>query len=153
MIKLDKKSVVGISALLVHAANIDEIYSDHEKELIKDFIKSYLKGEDELQILKEASFEKIREKSKKLTSYMDFLIENKYKDKIVSITPHENRGCQLSLVIRDEQLNGKKIFNSLTEKNVIGDWREPNVIRMAPTPLYNSYQDVFHFIHRLSDSI
>ena len=54
MIKLDKKSVVGISALLVHAANIDEIYSDHEKELIKEFIKSYLKGEDELQILKEA---------------------------------------------------------------------------------------------------
>ena len=47
----------------------------------------------------------------------------------------------------------KKIFNSLTEKNVIGDWREPNVIRMAPTPLYNSYQDVFHFIERLSDSI
>ena len=106
-----------------------------------------------LQIFKEASFEKIREKSKKLTSYMDFLIESKYKDKIVPITPHENRGCQLSLVIRDERLDGKKIFNSLTEKNVIGDWREPNVIRMAPTPLYNSYQDVFHFIERLSDSI
>ena len=84
---------------------------------------------------------------------MDFLIESKYKDKIVSITPHENRGCQLSLVLRDEKLDGKKIFNSLTEKNVIGDWREPNVIRMAPTPLYNSYQDVFHFIERLSDSI
>ena len=84
---------------------------------------------------------------------MDFLIESKYKDKIVSITPREYRGCQLSLVIRDEQLNGKKIFNSLTEKNVIGDWREPNVIRMAPTPLYNSFQDVFYFVERLSQSI
>ena len=41
MDKLDKDSVIGISALLVHAANIDEIYSDHEKELVKDFIKSY----------------------------------------------------------------------------------------------------------------
>ena len=106
-----------------------------------------------LQIFKEASFDKLREKSKKLTSYMDFLIENKYKDKIVSITPRENRGCQLSLVIRDKTLDGKKVFNSLTAKNVIGDWREPNVIRMAPTPLYNSFQDVFYFIERLSQSI
>ena len=46
MNKLDKESVVGISALLVHAANIDEIYSDHERDLIKDFIKSYLDNED-----------------------------------------------------------------------------------------------------------
>ena len=43
MNKLDKESVIGISALLVHAAKIDEIYSDHEKDLVKDFIKSYLK--------------------------------------------------------------------------------------------------------------
>ena len=46
MNKLDKDSVLGISALLVHAANIDEIYSDHEKKLVRDFIKSYLKNED-----------------------------------------------------------------------------------------------------------
>ena len=46
MNKLDKESIVGISALLVHAANIDEIYSEHEKNLIKDFIKSYLKEDD-----------------------------------------------------------------------------------------------------------
>ena len=54
MDKLDKDSVIGISALLVHAANIDEIYSDHEKELIKDFIKSYLKDDDKNKILKKA---------------------------------------------------------------------------------------------------
>ena len=46
MSKLDKKSITGISALLVHAANIDEIYSDHEKDLVKDFIRSYLNNEN-----------------------------------------------------------------------------------------------------------
>ena len=74
MIKLDKKSVVGISALLVHAANIDEIYSDHEKELIKEFIKSYLKGEDELQILKEA--EEVESNSNQLLNYTNIIKEN-----------------------------------------------------------------------------
>ena len=54
MNKLDKESVIGISALLVHAANIDEIYSDHEKDLVKDFIKSYLKDDDINEILKKA---------------------------------------------------------------------------------------------------
>ena len=74
MSKLDKKSVIGISALLVHAANIDEIYSDHEKELIKDFIKSYLKGEDELQILKEA--EEVESNSNQLLNYTNIIKEN-----------------------------------------------------------------------------
>ena len=54
MNKLNKESVVGISALLVHAANIDEIYSDHEKNLVKEFIKSYLEDYDADEILKEA---------------------------------------------------------------------------------------------------
>ena len=52
MNKLDKESVIGMTALLVHAANIDEIYSDHEKDLIKNFIKSYLKNENINEILK-----------------------------------------------------------------------------------------------------
>ena len=64
MNKLDKKSVIGISALLVHAANIDEIYSKHEKDLIKNFIKSYLKNEDTDEILKEA--EKLENNSNQL---------------------------------------------------------------------------------------
>ena len=55
MNKLDKESVIGISALLVHAAKIDEIYSDHEKDLIKSFIKSYLKDDDVNNILKKAT--------------------------------------------------------------------------------------------------
>ena len=67
MNKLDKNSIIGISALLVHAANIDEIYSGHEKDLIKNFIKSYLKDEDTNEILKKA--EDIENNSNQLLKY------------------------------------------------------------------------------------
>ena len=74
MSKLDKKSVIGISALLVHAANIDEIYSDHEKELIKNFIKSYLKNDDAGKILKEA--EEIENNSNQLLNFTNLVKQN-----------------------------------------------------------------------------
>ena len=74
MTKLDKKSVIGISALLVHAANIDEIYSDHEKDLIKSFIKSYLKDENVNEILKKA--EEIENDSNQLLNYTNIIKEN-----------------------------------------------------------------------------
>tara|TARA_X000001036_G_scaffold214208_1_gene200707 strand:- start:448 stop:834 length:387 start_codon:yes stop_codon:yes gene_type:complete len=73
MNKLDKESVTGISALLVHAANIDEIYSDHEKNLIKDFIKSYL-NEDTDKILKRA--EEIENNSNQLLNYTNIIKAN-----------------------------------------------------------------------------
>ena len=79
MNKLDKNSVKGISALLVHAANIDEIYSDHEKDLVKDFIKSYLKEEDENQILKEA--EEIENNSNQLLNYTNIIKQNSFEIK------------------------------------------------------------------------
>ena len=74
MSKLDKESVIGISALLVHAANIDEIYSNHEKDLIKDFIKSYLKNDDTNAILKKA--EEIENNSNQLLNYTNIIKEN-----------------------------------------------------------------------------
>ena len=73
MNKLNKESVTGISALLVHAANIDEIYSDHEKNLIRDFIKSYLK-EDIDKILKKA--EEIENDSNQLLNYTNIIKAN-----------------------------------------------------------------------------
>ena len=73
MNKLDKESVTAISALLVHAANIDEIYSDHEKNLIKDFIKSYL-NDDSDKILKKA--EEIESNSNQLLNYTNIIKEN-----------------------------------------------------------------------------
>ena len=74
MDKLDKDSVIGISALLVHAANIDEIYSDHEKNLVKNFIKSYLEDADTNQILKKA--EEIENNSNQLLDYTNIIKKN-----------------------------------------------------------------------------
>ena len=74
MNKLDKKSVIGIAALLVHAANIDENYSDQEKELVKEFIKSYLKAENSDEILKKA--EEIEKNSNQLLNYTNIIKQN-----------------------------------------------------------------------------
>ena len=74
MNKLDKESVIGISALLVHAANIDEIYSDHEKDLVRNFIKSYLENDDPSEILKKA--EDIEKNSNQLLNYTNIIKQN-----------------------------------------------------------------------------
>ena len=74
MNNLDKQSVIGISALLVHAAHIDEIYSDHEKNLILDFIKSYLADDNAEDILKKA--EEIEKNSNQLLNYTNIIKKN-----------------------------------------------------------------------------
>ena len=74
MNNLDKESVIGISALLVHAANIDEIYSEHEKNLVKDFIKSYIKDTDTNEILKKA--EEIEKNSNQLLNFTNIIKKN-----------------------------------------------------------------------------
>ena len=74
MNKLDKESVIGISALLIHAANIDEIYSNHEKDLIKIFINSYLKNDDANDILKKA--EDMESNSNQLLNYTNIIKQN-----------------------------------------------------------------------------
>ncbi len=85
MTTFDKKSITGISALLVHAAKIDEIYSDHEKDLIKSFIKSYLKDEDEVKILKDA--ETIESNSNQLLNYTNIIKQNS-EDVKINIIEH-----------------------------------------------------------------
>ena len=74
MRKLDRESVTGISALLVHAANIDETYTDNEKDLVKSFIKSYLKDENVNEVLQEA--EKIENNSNQLLNYTNIVKQN-----------------------------------------------------------------------------
>ena len=74
MVKLNKESVVGISALLIHAASIDEIYTNHEKDLIKNFIQSYLKNENVDEILSEA--ENLEKNSNQLLNYTNIIKEN-----------------------------------------------------------------------------
>jgi Kynureninase len=66
--------------------------------------------------------------------------EKKLKFKIITPSNPNERGCQLSLLFA---ANGKKVFDSLQQEGIIVDWREPNVIRVSPVPLYNSYNDVY----------
>jgi kynureninase len=99
-----------------------------------------------LKIFEEAGMDNLRQKSIRLTGFAHFLlsqIEDSHKN-ISVITPShpEERGCQLSLKIKT---NGKEIFHRLMQKNIICDWREPDVIRIAPVPLYNSFTDVWKF--------
>lgn len=98
-----------------------------------------------LEIFTEVGMDALVEKSKMLTAYLEFVIEeiNKQKNNCLQIiTPKENRGCQLSIVANGY---GKPLFNKLMENGVIPDWREPNVIRCAPVPLYNSFEDIYRF--------
>jgi len=101
-----------------------------------------------LDTFAEAGFENIREKSIKLTNYLEFLIEDIGNKSIHIITPKnaEERGCQLSIQVKSAD---KSLFDKITETGIVADWREPDVIRIAPAPLYNNFEDVYHFTDRL----
>lgn len=90
----------------------------------------------------------LREKSVALTRYMEALLLQLPTDRIQIITPAgpEQRGCQLSIQVRNAD---KSLHERITAAGVISDWREPDVIRVAPVPLYNSFQDVADFVERL----
>jgi kynureninase len=99
-----------------------------------------------LEIFHQAGISNLRNKSKNLTSYLYFVLEEAKKFnpslQFEIITPNNpnERGAQLSLLTNED---GRALFDFLTKANIIVDWREPNVIRIAPAPLYNSYEDVF----------
>ena len=107
-----------------------------------------------LRIFDQAGIKALRKKSTKLTGYLEFLLQSlPQADSFFSIiTPaeEEQRGCQLSILMKQ---NGKKVFDRLTRKGVIADWREPDVIRVAPVPLYNSFEDVFRFVELFRTAI
>jgi kynureninase len=97
-----------------------------------------------LEIFDEATMPALRAKSEKLTSYLEYLLNQINDERISVITPSDpnQRGCQLSIRVKNAD---KSLFESITEQGVFADWREPDVIRVAPVPLYNSYGDVFRF--------
>ncbi len=102
-----------------------------------------------LEIFEEAGIDQLRAKSVELTGYLDFLLREGFVGRVESITPQDSRGCQISLVVVDDSLNPKTVFTNLDDLNITVDWREPNVIRVAPVPLYNSFEDVYEFTARL----
>jgi kynureninase len=102
-----------------------------------------------LEIFEEAGIDKLRAKSVELTGYLDFLLQQGFSGRIKSITPETSRGCQLSLVVCDDSVDPKSVFRKLEALNITVDWREPDVIRVAPVPLYNGFEDVYEFTERL----
>ncbi len=105
-----------------------------------------------LDIFDEVGMDALRQKSERLTAYLEFLLNhlNERSRRFEIITPANpaERGCQLSLLALQE---GKALYDYLTENDVVCDWREPNVIRVAPVPLYNSFEDVWRFVEVLKN--
>ena len=98
-----------------------------------------------LSIFDEVGMDKLVRKSKQLTDYLLFLLDSIETDRIEIITPKE-RGCQISIRVKN---GNKELFDKITKKGVVADWREPDVMRLAPVPLYNSFSDVFNFYNIL----
>lgn len=107
-----------------------------------------------LDIFQEAGMENLRQKSELLTGYLEFLLHqiNGERGVLEIITPNNasERGCQLSLLVKK---GGKAVFDELYQNAIVGDWRHPNVIRIAPTPLYNSFLNVYRFAKILEQSL
>lgn len=108
-----------------------------------------------LDIFQRAGIRRLREKSIALTGYLQRLIEALPTGLLDIITPSaaSDRGCQLSLRIARSPADAKRSHDLLTAAGVVGDWREPDVLRLAPIPLYNSYSDVFAAVERLSQAV
>jgi len=94
-----------------------------------------------LSIFDEVGMDKLIGKSKRLIAYLRFLLDTIQTNRIDIITPKDS-GCQISIRVKE---GNKELFDNITNKGIIADWREPDVIRISPVPLYNSFTDVFKF--------
>jgi kynureninase len=105
-----------------------------------------------MDIFSEAGLERLRAKSVSLTGYLEFLLHQQSSPMFSIITPRddERRGAQLSIQLRGA---GHELCNRLVAAGVIGDWREPDIFRVAPVPLYNTYQDVYRFVQQFSAAL
>lgn len=105
-----------------------------------------------LEIFDKVEMEKLRDKSMRLTGYLEYLIDQIGSDEISIITPNspDERGCQLSIQSKKQ---GRELYEKLTKEGVVCDWREPDVIRVAPVPLYNSYMEVYLFSEILKNNL
>jgi kynureninase len=110
-----------------------------------------------MDVFHEAGMERLRAKSVSLTGYLEFLLnklllENKASQKFSIITPAERdrRGAQLSIRVNED---GRALCERLAQEGILGDRREPDIFRVAPVPLYNSYHDVFRFVRRFAAAV
>jgi kynureninase len=108
-----------------------------------------------LEIFQRAGMAALRTKSIALTGFMQKLIEEHLPKQVEIITPErpERRGCQLSVRLARPAAEARRCQEALTAAGVIGDWREPDVLRLAPIPLYNSFADVLAAIGILAQAL
>ncbi|NNE46993.1 MAG: kynureninase [Rhodothermales bacterium] len=99
-----------------------------------------------LALFHEAGLDELRHKQRRLTSYVEYLLDHHLRREIEILTPADavRRGSQLSLMVHDD---GRAAFDRLRENGVVCDWRNPNVIRVAPVPLYNTFHEVWRFVN------
>jgi kynureninase len=108
-----------------------------------------------LDMFRAADIAEIRAKSVRLTAYAERLMRERCGEEIQIITPEaiEERGCQLSFRVRGGARRGRRVFDALAVHGVVCDWREPDIIRIAPVPLYNRYVDVFEMVEELAAAL
>jgi kynureninase len=107
-----------------------------------------------LEIFKQAGIKNLRKKSILLTAYLEYLLKtidpNGKHFLILTPANSNDRGCQLSILMKQ---NGRRVFDKITRAGVLADWREPDVIRVAPVPLYNTFKEVFRFYEILCEAV
>ncbi len=97
----------------------------------------------------------LREKTEKQIAYLDFLLAQELPAEIQNITPQDlaQRGCQFSLRVMPGHRPGREVFEALEAAGVACDWRYPDVIRIAPVPLYNTFLDIYRFVQILKEML
>lgn len=100
-----------------------------------------------LEIFHRAGMQRLREKSLRLTGYLEWLVQTQLPDVLEVVTPTDpaQRGAQLSIRVLGGRAQGRALFEHLIDRGIIGDWREPDVIRISPAPLYNRFADCLVF--------
>ncbi len=106
-----------------------------------------------LELFDLATMTRLREKSLRLTGYLEYLLEQCLAGQVRSITPPNARGAQLSLMVTAPGIDPRTVFARLEAQQVVADWRDPDVVRVAPVPLYNRFLDVFEVVERLQSAI
>ena len=106
-----------------------------------------------LELFARAGMPALRAKSERLTGYLEALIRAHLADTLQIVTPASpaERGCQLSLRVEGGRERGRALFEFLGARGVLGDWREPDVIRISPAPLYNTHADVLRFVRTVQE--
>ena len=101
-----------------------------------------------LDLFHEAGMDRLRAKSERLTGYLEWLVDTQLPGVLEVVTPREpeRRGAQLSIRVIGGRERGRALFEHLVSIGIIGDWREPDVIRISPVPMYNRFRDCLGFV-------